>query len=213
MAFRRPENYKRYEDIYFYPTEKIETRVANNTHQNRKTFTFTLNKEYSSLDWCRSRILMSFKLTKLTGANITVNDNNGIVNRAHSLIKNISFSINGREVYNCTNANHCMNIKNLISYSPNYAETVATNELFFLDTSTSANSNKYLTRQVQHGRNNDNTGWTPRVFIENEDPSFNSGFAARKKLLGTSAVVFCEIPLNRYSIFEACKDRLLLYTY
>ena len=209
MAFRRPENYKRYEDIYFYPTEKIETRVANNTHQNRKTFTFTLNKEYSSLDWYRSRILMSFKLTKLTGANINVNGNNRIVNGAHSFIKNISFSINGREVYNCTNANHCMNIKNLISYSPNYAETVATNELFFLDTSTSANSNKYLTRQVQHVRNNANTGWTPRVFIENEDPSFNSGFAARKKLLGTSAVVFCEIPLNRYSIFEACKDRLL----
>lgn len=209
MAFRRPENYERYEDIFFYPKEKIETRVANNTHQNRETFTFTLNKEYSGLDWYRSRILMSFKLTKLTGANIAANDNNGIVNGAHSFIKNISFSINGREVYNCTNANHCMNIKNLISYSPNYAETVATNELFFLDTSTSANSNKYLTRQVQHGRNNDNTGWTPRVFIENEDPSFNSGFAARKKLLGTSAVVFCEIPLNRYSIFEACKDRLL----
>ena len=145
---------------------------------NSDTFTSTLNKEYDGLDWYRSRILMSFKLTKLTGANITVNDNNGIVNGAHSFIKNISFSINGREVYNCTNANHCMNIKNLISYSPNYAETVATNELFFLDTSTSANNNKYLTRQVQHGRNNDNTGWTPRVFIENEDPSFNSGFAA-----------------------------------
>ena len=181
MAFRRPENYKRYEDIYFYPTEKIETRVANNTHQNRETFTFTLNKEYSGLDWHHARILMSFKLTKLTGANIAANDNNGIANGAHSFIKNISFSINGREVYNCTNANHCMNIKNLISYSPNYAETVATNELFFLDTSTSANSNKYLTRQVQHGRNNANTGWTPRVFIENEDPSFNPGFAARKK--------------------------------
>lgn len=88
MAFRRPENYKRYEDIYFYPTEKIETRVANNTHQNRKTFTFTLNKEYSSLDWYRSRILlMSFKPTKLTGANINVNDNNRIVNGAHSFIK------------------------------------------------------------------------------------------------------------------------------
>ena len=162
---------------------KITTGISKPRHVfifiiNSDTFTFTLNKEYDGLDWYRSRILMSFKLTKLTGANITVNDNNGIVNGAHSFIKNISFSINDREVYNCTNANHCMNIKNLISYSPNYAETVPTNELFFLDTSTSANSNKYLTRQVQHGRNNDNTGWTPRVFIENEDPSFNSGFAA-----------------------------------
>lgn len=39
MAFRRPENYKRYEDIYFYPTEKIETRVANNT----KNISFSIN--------------------------------------------------------------------------------------------------------------------------------------------------------------------------
>ena len=209
MAFRRPENYKRYEDIYFYPTEKIETRVANNTHQYSDTFTFTLNKEYDGLDWYRSRIQMSFKLTKLTGANINVNDNNGIVNGAHSFIKNISFSINGGQVYNCTNANHCMNIKNLMSYSPNYAETVATNELFFLDTSTSANSNKYLTRQVQHGRNNDNTGWTPRVFIENEDPSFTQGPLLEKNYLELQLFFFGEIPLNRYSIFEACKDRLL----
>lgn len=44
---------------------------------------------------------MSFKLTKLTGANINVNDNNGIVNGAHSFIKNISFSINGGQLYKC----------------------------------------------------------------------------------------------------------------
>lgn len=181
MSFRRPENYKRYEDIFFYPKEKIETRMANNTY---------LNKEYSGLDWYRSRILMSFKLTKLTGNNVNVNDNNRIVNGAHSFIKNISFSINGREVYDCTNANHCMNIKNLISYSPSYAETAATNELFFLDTSTSANRNKYLTRQVQHGRNNANTGWTPRVFIENEDPSFNKGSLLEKNYLEVQLLFF-----------------------
>ena len=56
MTFRRPENYKRYEDIFFSPKEKIETRIANNTYQNSDTFTFTLNKEYSGLDWYRSRI-------------------------------------------------------------------------------------------------------------------------------------------------------------
>lgn len=213
MSFRRPENYKRYEDIFFYPKEKIETRIANNAYQNNSSFTFTLNKEYSGLDWGKSRILMSFKLTKLTGnnvnVNVNVNDSNGILNGAHSFIKKIIFSINGREVYDCNHANHCVNIKNLIDYSPSYAESVATNELFFLDTNTAANKNKYLTRQVQHGRNNANNGWTPRVFIENENSSFNEGFAARKKLLGNSAVVFCEIPLNRYSLFKACEDRLL----
>ena len=31
----------------------------------------------------------------------------------------------------------------------------------------------------------------------------------RKLLLGTSAKVNCEIPLNRYSFFEALEDKLL----
>ena len=47
------------------------------------------------------------------------------------------------------------------------------------------------------------------MFIENENLSFNVGFAARKKLLANSAIIFCEIPLNRYSLFKACEDALL----
>lgn len=31
----------------------------------------------------------------------------------------------------------------------------------------------------------------------------------QEKLLANSAVVYCEMPLNRYSLFEACKDRML----
>ena len=87
MSFRRPENYKRYEDIFIYPMQRIETRVDNNEYQNRESYTFILNKEYSNLDWYNARILMSFKLTKLTGNNNAVNDNNGIVNGAHSFVK------------------------------------------------------------------------------------------------------------------------------
>ena len=60
MTFRRPENYKRYEDIFIYPMQRIETRVANNEYQNRDNFTFILNKEYTNLDWYHSRILMKF---------------------------------------------------------------------------------------------------------------------------------------------------------
>ena len=49
---------------------------------------------------------MDFKLTKLTGNNVVINDNNGIVNGASSFVKKMSFSINGREVYQCNSANH-----------------------------------------------------------------------------------------------------------
>ena len=39
--------------------------------------------------------------------------------------------------------------------------------------------------------------------------NYNKGFAARKLLLGTSDIVNCEIPLNRYSFFEELQDKLL----
>ena len=152
---------------------------------------------------------MSFKITKLTGNNIATNDANGIVSGADKFIKKIGFSINGREVYDCSHANHCTNIINLIDYTPSYTETIATNEFYYLDTYYIPNKNKYLTRQVQHGRNNANDGWTPRIFIENDNPCFNKGFADRKDLLANSRDVYVTIPLNRFSLFEACTDTLL----
>lgn len=39
--------------------------------------------------------------------------------------------------------------------------------------------------------------------------NYNKGFAERKKLLGTSNIVNTEIPLNRYSFFEALEAELL----
>ena len=39
--------------------------------------------------------------------------------------------------------------------------------------------------------------------------NYNKGFAARKLLLGDSTTVRCEIPLKRYSFFEALEDKLL----
>lgn len=138
----------------------------------------------TSLDWYNARLSMDFKLTKLTGRNIIIKDKNGIVNGASSFVKKISFGIKGREVYKCNSANHVVNIKNLLEYNPSYAETIGSNELYYLDTTNSLNRNKYLTRQVHHGTNLTNTGWTTRTFIENEDPTFNEGFDNRKKTIG-----------------------------
>ena len=39
--------------------------------------------------------------------------------------------------------------------------------------------------------------------------TYNKAFAARKALLGLSTEGNCEIPLNRYSFFEALEDKLL----
>ena len=71
-----------------------------------------------------------------------------------------------------------------MEYSPGYAQSTATNEFFYLDTN----------RHAEERSAEDN---------------YNKGFAARKALLGLSVVVNTEIPLNRYSFFEALMDELL----
>ena len=47
------------------------------------------------------------------------------------------------------------------------------------------------------------------LMLDDVNVNYNKGFAARKALLGLSAEVNCEIPLNRYSFFEALEDKLL----
>ena len=71
-----------------------------------------------------------------------------------------------------------MNIKNLLEYSPFYAESTATNEFYYLDTNRNAE-------------------------VRPAQARYNTGFGARKALLGTSSTVNTEITLNRYSFFES----------
>ena len=112
------------------------------------------------------------------------------------------------ELYQCNYANRSVNIKNLLEYNKSYADSVATNEFYFLDTSKSANKNRFLERNVTHRRAADNGGDAAGLMIDNISHTFNEGFSKRKALLGTSGIVHREIPLNRYSFFEALEDKL-----
>ena len=56
------------------------------------------------------------------GGNIAGKDHNGIVNGSYSFLKHLDIKLNGKKVYDCNDANHAVNIKNLLEYSPSYAE-------------------------------------------------------------------------------------------
>ena len=56
------------------------------------------------------------------GGNIAVKDHNGIVNGSYSFLKHFDIKLNGKKVYDCNDANHAVNIKNLLEYSPSYVE-------------------------------------------------------------------------------------------
>ena len=98
----------------------------------------------------------------------------------------------------------------MLEYNPSYAKSVGTNEFYYLDTSRHAEQRKYTKRGVTHRQTVANDGTNEAgLMLDDVVANYNKGFAARKALLGLSAAVNCEIPLNRYSFFEALEDKLL----
>ena len=211
-SFRAPRYIERYEDVVFDLENRLEINPIDTQHQDRGILKIVAHNsgETTPFDWYNARLSVNFKGDKLSNhAALALNDNIGMVNGSNTLIKKIQVRAEGVEVYDCNYANHCVNIKNLLEYNPSYAKSVGTNEYYFPDTSRKAELNKYTKRQVTHRRNAADNADEAGLMLDNVNPNYNKGFAARKLLLGTSAEVNCEIPLNRYSFFEELQDKLL----
>ena len=211
-SFRTPRYLERYEDVVFDLENRLEINPNDTQHQNRDGLKIVADNsgETTPFDWYNARLSVNFKVDKLVDhAAIALNDNIGTVNGSNRLIKKIQVRAEGREVYDCDYANHCVNIKNLLEYNPSYAKSVGTNEYYFPDTSRRPDSSKYTKRRVSHRQNAAGNADEAGLMIDDIDPNYNKGFAARKVLLGASAEVNCEISLNRYSFFEELQDKLL----
>ena len=204
-SFRNPEYLERYEDVVFDLEQALAT-PGNGAHQTKVGHRFVADNtgEATPFDWYNARFSVDFKVNQLAaGANLDADrDQMGIVNGSSSLIEKLSILANGRDVYSCNYANHIVNIKNLLEYNPSYAESVATNEFYYLDTSRNAD-------RLEFTINNTNVTGGANV-VKGRNADYNkAGFAVRKVILGNSATVRCEIPLNRYSFFESLDDKLL----
>ena len=202
-SFRNPKYLERYEDVVFDLEQALDVAPANAAHQNKTGHRFIADNtgEATPFDWYNARFSVDFKVNQLAaGADIDADgDNMGIVNGSSSFIEKLTILANGRDVYSCNYANHVVNIKNLLEYNPSYVESVATNEFYYLDTSRHAERSEFADRVIAGGAN----------ALTGRNANYNKGFALRKALLGDSATVRCEIPLNRYSFFEALEDKLL----
>ena len=152
--------------------------------------------DVTPFDWYNARISLDFKVNLLAnGGNIALVDHNGIFNGCHSFVTQFDTKLNGKKVYDCNGANHAVNVKNLLEYSPACAEKTATSEFFYLDASRSA-----VEREFEVSGTNQ---------LAKRKATYNKGFALRKAPLGTSSTVNTEIPFNRYSFFEMLEDELL----
>ena len=208
-SYRNPPYLERYEDVVFDPKQPLNLNPNDGARQVRSGIKIVEDNtgETTPFDWYNARLSVDFKVDKLADhAAIAVGDVNGTVNGSHSLIRKIQVVANGKDVYENIYANHFVNIKNLLEYNLSYAESVGTNEYYFLDTSRNADGRKYTRQQVAH---TGQAGNQQREMVEGVNANYNKGFAARKVLLGASAEVNCEIPLNRCSFFEELQDKIL----
>ena len=213
-SFRNPKYLERYEDVVFDLEQPLDANPNDGSYQKREVMKIVADNtgETTPFDWYNSRLSINFKVDKLADhAALNLTDHNGIVNGSYSLIKKLSVTANGRQVYDCDYANHCVNIKNLLEYNPSYAKSVGTNEFHFPDTR-DPQEIKYTKRIVTHRQNAAGNADDRGEMLDDVNTNNNKGFAARKALLGTSVDVNCEIPLNRYSFFEALQDKLLANT-
>ena len=126
-SFRTPRYLERYEDVVFELENRLEINPNDTQQQNRDGLKFVADNsgETTPFDWYNARISVDFKVDKLADhAAIAVDDIIGTVNGSNTLIKKIKVSAEGREVYDCDYANHCVNIKNLLEYNPSYAKVL-----------------------------------------------------------------------------------------
>ena len=212
-SFRNPKYLERYEDVVFDLEQASEVEPANNAHQNKTGLRFVADNtgETTPFDWHNARFSVDFKVNQLAAGADTDADgvNMGMVNGSSSLTEKLTILANGRDVYSCNYANHVVNIKNLLEYNPSYAESVATNEFYYLYTSRNAERSKFTVRRVTHRQNAAGNADEAGNMLDEVVANYNKGFSIRKVILGDSATVRYEIPLNRYSFFETLEDKLL----
>ena len=146
QAIKLLSYFERYEDVIFHLETALNTTVANDANQKKDGYRFVVDNsgEVTPFDWYNARISLDFKVNFLAnGGNIAVNDHNGVVNGSYSFLKHFDIKLNGKKAYDCNDANHAVNIKNLLNYSPAYADKTTSNEFFFLDTSRNAEEREF----------------------------------------------------------------------
>ena len=182
MAFRTSENLQRYELVRFQ-LDDITRIPANNQHQDKNGYKFTINDRSSFYDWYNAYFEVQFQLQKIAnGTAYTTADADriAIINGAHSLIYQMMRKSAGKIVYDTNNLHKVTFVKNLLEYSDDYGRSVAKNSLWYLDT----------------------TGTS--VIAD------NTGFGARHALCTDLKDVNVIIPLNRYSFFEELENQMLV---
>ena len=210
----RSDKYLNRMEYYAYDLEiDISTTKRGNGEEqmkNQHRFIIDNTAEINPIDWYNAFFEIDFKLVKLAdennfGANDMCTMNNGL-----SLIKEIRVLSEGESVYNNNNisANEGANLLTLLNYTKSYADSVGSDQFFYLDTSAVADNSRFIFRSVQHGRNDADDNWEVRNFVDGLNTHYNEGFTKRKGLTDGGIERNISIPLNLYSYFASFKRNI-----
>ena len=207
----RSDKYLNRMEYYAYDLETdISTTIRGNNQEqmkNQHRFIIDNTAEINPIDWYNAFFEVEFKLVKLAdNATNFANDNTAAnlctMNNGLSLIKEIRVLSEGESVYNNNiSANGGANLLTLLNqYTKSYADSVGSDQFFYLDTSAAADNQNFL-RLALDGDAQNIDGIPP-------NPNYNEGFDKRKKLTARGLERNISIPLNLYSYFASFKRNI-----
>ena len=206
----RSDKYLNRMEYYAYDleTDISTTKRGNDQEQMKNQHRFIIDNtaEINPIDWYNAFFEVEFKLVKLVDNATNFADNNTAanlctMNNGLSLIKEIRVLSEGESVYNNNiSANEGANLLTLLNYTKSYADSVGSDQFFYLDTSAAAN-NQNFARLALDGNAQNIDGIPP-------NPNYNEGFDKRKKLTAGGVERNISIPLNLFSYFASFKRNI-----
>ena len=209
----RSDKYLNRMEYYAYDLETdISTTIRENNQEqmkNQHRFIIDNTAEINPIDWYNAFFEVEFKLVKLADGTNFVAADKCTMNNGLSLIKEIGVLSEGESVYNNNiSANESANLLTLLNYTKSYADSVGSDQFFYVDTGAAAENARYTIRRVEHGRNDANNAYEARNFIDGEKSDYNEGFAKRKALTDGGLTQNISLPLNLYSYFASFKRNI-----
>ena len=213
----RSDKYLNRMEYYAYDleTDISTTKRGNNQEQMKNQHRFIIDNtaEINPIDWYNAFFEVEFNLVKLADNATNFADNNTAanlctMNNGLSLIKEIRVLSEGESVYNNNiSANEGANLLTLLNYTKSYADSVGSDQFFYLDTSAAANINLFGDRTIDT-RDATPGGDTRAIPMPRNNANYNKGFDKRKKLTAEGADRNISIPLNLYSYFASFKRNI-----
>ena len=207
----RSDKYLNRMEYYAYDleTDISSTVRGNNQEQIKHQHRFIIDNtaEINPIDWYNAFFEVEFKLVKLAdntanfGEDIKVGANLCTMNNGLSLIKEIRVLSEGESVYNNNiSANECANLLTLLNYTKSYADSVGSDQFFYIDTAVGANAQNF--GRLALSGDAENVDGIPT------NPNYNKGFTKRWALTNSGAERNISIPLNLYSYFASFKRNI-----